>query len=253
MTTPGITDPALAQQQVQPGAQPPAPDPALSAAALEGGQPPAAGAAPQREATPQATPGGETLEQRAQRLEAENQQYRQAQEQYREAREFQEVENDSRVWATRGEGAALARQLVEAQGLTPEAAQMVVEAQRQLGLANARLHYSEADRLARMTGAPREVLVTLPDTRAMRAYADQWGKTQGPQSRELNEVKQQLVRVNQELAALKRGQVPAQTFNAPAGGGGGAGNPSAVWAAYGRGELPFNAQVREAGKALGAI
>ena len=101
------------------------------------------------------------------------------------------------------------------------------------------------DQLSREHGVPKAALVSFQDGVSMRRYAEEWGKTQGPNSKRLKDLEA-------EVARLKRGQVPAQAYDQP-GAAAGRSGATAIWNAYGRGEISWSPRVQQAGKALGHL
>jgi hypothetical protein len=97
--------------------------------------------------------------------------------------------------------------------------------------------------LSQQFGVPQEQLLNFRDEAAMRHYAEQYANTMGPNANEL-------AALRAEVAALKKGMVPAQSYNNP-GNSGPSGSDQEINNRYGRGELQWSPQVAQARKRLG--
>lgn len=124
----------------------------------------------------------------------------------------------------------------------------VIEAREGLNSYRAQQAILRATRIELSTqfGIPQEQLQQFQDEAAMRSYAEQYANTTGPQAKELQALRA-------EIEALKKGRVPAQSYNQPGSTGAQNNTPLQIWERYGRGELSWSPQVQKAGRELGFL
>jgi hypothetical protein len=167
-----------------------------------------------------------TQESRVRQQEADNAKLQNAAAQYAESR--------IQGYVSQGYDEATARQIG------------VLEAREQVNAWRAEQAELRSNRIEMSVqyGVPQEQLLGFNDESAMRHYAEQYANTTGPQAKRMDAMER-------ELAAFRKGQIPAQPYASPVGAQGG-GNAQAIWDAYGRGELSWSdPRVPRAGKALG--
>lgn len=196
--------------------------------------------APATEPAPEPEPSGPTPEEIAALREENARLSREAQQRQQEAEEAR-VQNaameyaQTRInyWTQQGFDEQTARQMG------------IMEAREQVSIYRSSQAHLRATRLelAQEFNIPMEQLMQYQDENSMRAFAQQYASTSGPQARRIKELEAR-------LASLEKGRVPAQNYNQSAGGGG-AGSDQEINNRYGRGEINWSPRVAAARKRLG--